>query len=139
MTRFKRPILASATVWAIVISALVVGGQTNAWACGTTSSGQSAPYVGEGEIAGGTEFTKQPPGCNDFNLVANVSISGVGYGDYAGYYLSGSTEVEGSRGYLRITDRKTQGADIVLLSSVATGTKMWVASENTTASVTVQY
>jgi hypothetical protein len=139
MSPLRRSILAFGTVGIVVVSGLLLGGQRTAWACGATDSGTSGVYDTSNGLLGGTSFIKQPPGCNDFNLTANISDSGNGFGFYAGFYLSGSTVIEGTRGFTKITDRKTQGADVVLLSSVGTGTKMWVGTTQTPSSVTVQH
>jgi hypothetical protein len=72
-----------------------------------------------------TRFTKKPPGCLDFNLVLLETDSGAN--DRAeGLYLSGSTWIEGNRGFLPVQD--ATWTDVVLLTNVTTGTKLKVWS-----------
>lgn len=110
----------SATLAASVLVLAVPG--TALADCGTDGSGHtdnnSHPWY------------KKPPGCLDFNLTA-ATDSTYGYDYYAGFWWNGKTWVEGTRGYVYFKNRSTEGPDVVLLSSVVTGTPMFIVSDFT--------
>lgn len=97
--------------------------------CGTQGTGNSWGVLpNAGNEVDATHFVKQPPGCDDFNLILYETSSGANDSKgLEGLYEVGSTWVAGSRGFVKGIPDATYG-DWVLLSDVATGTVMKVWS-----------
>jgi hypothetical protein len=70
-----------------------------------------------------TTWTKQPPGCNDLNLVSVAKAD-----SYEGWYED-TAQVwhPGSAGFVY---HGTSTYDVVMLTSVATGTQMTIAEQS---------
>lgn len=102
---------------------------SNAFVCGTQSSGNSWGVNGGNEVAA-TRFTKKPPGCLDFNEVFYQTDTGAN-DSFEGLYLSGSTWIAGNKGFVPGQQDSTWG-DKVLLTNVATGTvmKVWSSGQD---------
>jgi hypothetical protein len=108
--------------------------------CGTAGSGNAGYSSTTGShTQTGTQFTKSS-GCSDFNLV-EATAGGFGLSEslFEGQYEgSNGTWHVGSRGFVGPVPFNT-GGDWVLLSSVATGTKMIAFAGSSPAHVYVNY
>jgi len=127
----------AATVAVLTAASIVVVptvGHASAAACTTKAGRTSNLALGANgpHPTGGTIFTKQPPGCLDFNLIA------VGAADhYEGWLFNASTDkwFACSAGFV-----KAPPVPKVLCSNVATGVQMAVVQESgTQRNVTMEY
>jgi hypothetical protein len=105
--------------------------------CGTAGSGWTYDRYGAIGKAAATDFTKQPAGCHDFNLVYTSNTSSASIDSYLGWYLDGSNWVAGSEGW--VTAPAFSSNDWVLLSDVAAGTAMKVWSYSAYEHIYVDY
>lgn len=84
----------------------------------------------------GTQVTKVADSCFDFNVRSASSNTNPGQ-RYAGWYNQGGTFREGSRGFVFI--RNDAQGYFVLVSSVATGTRLGISTDTTAANVRLAF
>ena len=129
----RRRLTMAVTATSLLMSGAVLATPGIAQAsCGTHGSGLTSevndPQFGDDVLfLNGTIWSKQPPGCLDFNLTYTHDTSGRGYDVYSGFYQSGTNWVEGSNGDHQLSDGNH--GDFVLVSNVGTGTKLTVSDD----------
>ena len=125
----------AAVLTALMSSLVVLGAPGTALAsCGTPGSGGTG-FVSGGVLYYNTVWTKQPPGCFDFNLTYVNSPGGVD--SYRGWYYSGGLWHAGANGYHRLNNGSYN--DVALVTNVITGVKLTVESVSYDDTVHVDY
>lgn len=86
----------------------------------------------------GTIFTKQANSCLDLNLINADNGLGTTGSCYIGWYYNGSRWVEGAVGAVCKPNAPKFGSAVVLVSSIATGTRIGVSTTRYNATVTIE-